>query len=139
MEQFAKMTFQGSYTNSYLPGRRRSGMHLIQASDGDLYGVTTRGGNYGQGVIFKIKEDGTGYTKLFEFDDVKGMEPKGGLIQLPNGYLCGITKTGGAEYSGNIYKIKLDGTDFSTIKSFTFLENNPFGNIILGTDGTCKE
>ncbi len=129
--------FGGSYTklkDFYQEGADPE-CALMQASDGDLYGVTTRGGNYGQGVIFKIKKDGTGYTKLFEFDHVKGMEPKGGLIQLPNGYLCGITKRGGAEYSGNIYKIKLDGTDFSTIKSFTFFEGNPFGNIILGTDG----
>ncbi len=108
---------------------------LIQASDGDLYGVTTRGGAYGQGVIFKIKKDGTGYSKLFEFDMVQGMESKGGLVELPDGYLCGITKRGGNEYSGNIYKIKLDGTDFSTIKSFTFSEGNPFGSIVLGADG----
>ena len=131
------MTSGGSYTklkDFYQEGADPE-CALIQASDGDLYGVTTEGGNYGQGVIFKIKKDGTSYTKLFEFDHIKGMEPKGGLTQLPNGYLCGITKRGGAEYSGNIYKIKLDGTDFSTIKSFTFSEGNPFGNIILGTDG----
>jgi uncharacterized repeat protein (TIGR03803 family) len=132
-----KVTSAGSYTklkDFYQEGADPECV-LMQASDGNLYGVTTRGGAYGQGVIFKIKKDGTGYTKLFEFDLVQGMEPKGGLVELPNGYLCGITNRGGTQYSGNIYKIKFDGTDFSTIKSFTFTEGNPLGNIRLGTDG----
>lgn len=108
---------------------------LIHASDGDLYGVTTKGGAFGWGTIFKIKKNGTGYTTLFEFDGSNGKIPIGNLTELPGGFLYGTTLIGGLEQSGNIYKIKLDGTDFSNVKDFTLLQGHPTGNLIYASDG----
>ena len=36
--------------------------------DGDLYGVTNSGGEYGYGTAFRIGADGTSYTILHSFD-----------------------------------------------------------------------
>src|SRR5262245_44087811 len=42
--------------------------HLIQGSDGKLYGMTSAGGSHGYGVIFSFDPAGPVYTKLFDFD-----------------------------------------------------------------------
>ena len=44
-------------------------LKVLFISDGTyLYGMTVYGGAYNDGVVFKIKPDGTGYVKLLDFD-----------------------------------------------------------------------
>ncbi len=102
-----------------------------------LYGMTTYGGQYGYGTIFKIKPDGTGYFKLFDFwynpyGTKNGAYPYGSLIS-DGTYLYGMTKTGGANNLGVVFKIKLDGTGYSHLVSFSGAVNgaNPYGNLIF--------
>src|SRR5258706_9602617 len=46
-----------------------------------LYGMTSQGGSNGNGTIFKIKPDGTGYAKLLDFAyATNGGYPYGSLI-----------------------------------------------------------
>jgi len=50
-------------------------------SDGTyLYGMTQQGGDDNKGVVFKIKLDGTSYTKLLDFDGTNGETPYGSLV-----------------------------------------------------------
>jgi uncharacterized repeat protein (TIGR03803 family) len=87
-------------------------------SDGTyLYGTTTAGGANGDGVIFKIKPDGTGYVDLLDFAGTNGASPYGSLIS-DGTYLYGMTNSGGAIGGGTVFKIKTDGTGFVDLLDF---------------------
>ena len=57
-----------------------------------LYGTTSTGGLTGHGIIFRLKTDGTEFSKIVDFEDaVTGNSPKSGLIS-DGTYLYGTTK-----------------------------------------------
>ena len=101
-----------------------------------LYGMTNQGGTNGMGVIFKIRPDGTGYTKLLDFAGaINGKNPKRDLY-LDGLFLYGMTANGGTNDMGVIFKIKTDGTGYSKLLDFAGTSNGlcPSGNLI--SDGT---
>jgi gliding motility-associated-like protein len=102
-------------------------------SDGTfLYGMTYRGGTVGDGVIFKIKSDGTGYSKLLDFDDnVTGSGPFGSLI-YDGTFLYGMTYDGISSASGTLFNIKPDGSEHTILCNFaTYSEGFfPYGSLI---------
>ncbi len=77
---------------------------LIQASDGNFYGVTIEGGTNDDGTAFMITPTGT-LTTLYSFCSQQncsdGSGPYGGLAQVSNGTLYGTTYFGGS--SSNCY------------------------------------
>jgi uncharacterized repeat protein (TIGR03803 family) len=76
-------------------------------SDGTfLYGMTQGGGTNDMGVVFKIKLDGTGYVKLFNFTGANGSNPHGSLIS-DGTFLYGMTDIGGTNSGGVIFKYAL--------------------------------
>jgi uncharacterized repeat protein (TIGR03803 family) len=80
---------------------------LIQASDGNFYGVTTAGGN-GHGVIFRMTPSGA-MTPLHSFcpqgNCNDGNVPIGALIQANNGTFYGTTTNGGPHSDGNVFSL----------------------------------
>src|SRR6185369_17181210 len=88
-------------------------------SDGTyLYGTTESGGANNFGTIFKIKTDGSGYLKLFEFPSyIYGSSPDGALL-YDGTYLYGVADDSGAHLNGTIFKIKPDGTGFTNLYAF---------------------
>jgi ELWxxDGT repeat protein/uncharacterized repeat protein (TIGR03803 family) len=92
---------------------------LTEAS-GSLYGMARYGGGNGVGVLFKINPDGSGYgpVHLFSQSSTNGAYPYGSLI-LDGGYLFGMTQEGGGAGEGTIFEIRLDGSDFALLHSFT--------------------
>jgi uncharacterized repeat protein (TIGR03803 family) len=85
-----------------------------------LYGLSPGGGANGFGRIFKIKNDGTGYTNLHDFGSTTadGKQPWASLIS-DGTFLYGTTSFGGVNDSGTVFKIKPDGTSYSTILDFS--------------------
>ena len=91
---------------------------LVQAADGNLYGVTREGGDYnrcthGCGVIFQITQAGA-YSVFHAFCSTTecthdGRTPGAGLIQATNGNLAGTTASGGLGEVGIVYEISLAG------------------------------
>jgi len=88
---------------------------LVQADDGDIYGVTLYGGSNYQncpntrcGTIFKISSEGT-LTRFYSFcalaNCADGYFPRAGLIQGTNRSLYGTTAGGGANGAGTIFAI----------------------------------
>jgi uncharacterized repeat protein (TIGR03803 family) len=105
-----------------------------------LYGLTTQGGtgatgcSYGCGVIFKVKLDGTGFVKLFDFSGVFGKQPEGSLY-FDGQYLYGTTITGGIG-AGVVFKIKPDGTNYYKLYDFVGSINGNQPTNTLISDGT---
>jgi uncharacterized repeat protein (TIGR03803 family) len=111
---------------------------LIQATDGNFYGTTSRGGaNYpGFGTIFKVTPTGT-LTVLHSFDGTDGELCLAGLVQGTDGNLYGTTSFGGANanFGGTVFKISLTGT-LTTLHSFGSGDSTgPSASLIQATDG----
>jgi uncharacterized repeat protein (TIGR03803 family) len=81
---------------------------LLQASDGNFYGATERGGANDQGTVFKITPKGF-LTTLYSFCSMAGCadgeEPQSSLIQASNGNLYGTTFGGSAHQAGTVYQV----------------------------------
>jgi uncharacterized repeat protein (TIGR03803 family) len=95
------------HTFQYSDGSEPSG--LIQGPNGNLYGVTSSGGNpSGDGVIFEVTTDGSSFSVLHYFAD--GSVPNDGyqpfnLVLAKDNNLYGATMSGGANKVGTLYKI----------------------------------
>jgi uncharacterized repeat protein (TIGR03803 family) len=91
---------------------------LVKGADGALYGTTREGGALGRGTVFKVNEDGTGYSKLHDFDDANGAYPEAGLLRGSDDALYGTTTFGGTSSKGTAFKINEDGSGFSKTHDF---------------------
>ncbi|HRF77982.1 MAG TPA: T9SS type A sorting domain-containing protein [Chitinophagales bacterium] len=96
-----------------------------------LFGMTLGGGATDHGTIFRINPDGTDYTRLHDFTgSVTGNGPYGTLIS-DSVFLYGTTYGGGIFDKGTIFKVKPDGTEFTSLYSFDGLTGrNPWGNLL---------
>ena len=112
---------------------------MIQASDGNYYGITQYGGSSacasGCGTIFKITSAGA-YSVFHRFQNTAsdGYGPQPGLVQGADGALYGavnLAATGGA-----IFRMTLAG-QISYIHKFTATVDNscPNGGLTLGSNG----
>lgn len=111
-----------------------------------LYGAAQFGGNIGDGTIFTVNTDGTGFATLHVFSDGSragsgygGCLPASRLI-ISGNTLYGTAQLGGSYGSGTIFAINIDGTGFTNLYSFTQLVgtnqvNNdgahPFAGLLL--------
>jgi uncharacterized repeat protein (TIGR03803 family) len=102
----------GVFTNIYLFAGGNDGAQpvggLIQGGDGNFYGTTAYGGNYGDGTVFRIMSDGT-FTNLLQFDGYDGANPSSALTQGADGNLYGTTQNGGQGGPGTIFQLGLPG------------------------------
>jgi uncharacterized repeat protein (TIGR03803 family) len=119
-------------TDPYIPNGRGPNGSLYY--DGTfLYATTVMGGTNGTGTIVKVKPDGTGFAKIYEFAQYKG------------GTKCTLVSDGTFLY-GNNFKIKPDGTEYTEIASYgcsgsflydgTYLYGLGYENTIYGQYGT---
>jgi uncharacterized repeat protein (TIGR03803 family) len=108
-----KLTPKGSVTalhNFPDPGYPHDGIGpyagLVQATDGNFYGVTQQGGTTGYGVIFAITATGD-YSVLHNFDLTTGSNPDCTPMQHTNGKIYGMTAGGGTDSMGVVYALDL--------------------------------
>jgi uncharacterized repeat protein (TIGR03803 family) len=105
---------------------------LIQASDGNLYGTTSTGGEMGGGTVFKMTPAGV-LTTLYSF--FESGAAYGTLVEAADGNLYGTTSSGGIFYFGSIFRISKSGT-LTTLHSFSFRDGqSPYGSLVQGSDG----
>src|SRR5947207_3415386 len=98
-----------------------------------LYGTAYSGGNAGQGTIFKIATNGTGFTALHSFaGGGDGANPNAGLV-LQSNTLYGTTVYRGTSSAGTVFKVNENGTGFTNVFSFAGAEGgaNPLGGVII--------
>jgi uncharacterized repeat protein (TIGR03803 family) len=110
---------------SFEPGGGYPYAGLIQATDGDLYGTTYKGGANQRGMVFKITPSGA-LTTLRSFcaqsGCTDGAHPYAELVEATDGDLYGTTAAGGVGSCGHagcgtIFKITRRGT-LTTLHSF---------------------
>jgi uncharacterized repeat protein (TIGR03803 family) len=96
-------------------------------SGNTLYGAAEYGGSSGNGTIFALNTDGTGFTNLYYFSflyppgtNSDGTYPYGTLL-LSGNILYGTALFGGDSDSGTVFSLKRDGTCFTTLHSFARL------------------
>src|SRR3954468_1373982 len=110
---------------------------VIQALDGKLYGMTTRGGSHEWGAIFQYDLSTKTYTKLHDFDDANGSLPEGNLFQASDGKLYGLTNSGGATDYGVLFQFDPVTSTFTKKYDFDGDANggNPLGTLMQATNG----
>lgn len=114
---------------------------LVQASNGNYYGVTFQGGqkenSAGIGTIFQYVPPAS-VTVLYIYNPLTtngGGYPSGIPIQATDGYLYGVTLDGGTYANGTLYRISTSGK-YQQLYSFpTAVGKNPTANLLQATSG----
>ena len=103
---------------------------LVPNSSGDtLYGTARGGGSSGNGTVFAVHMDGTGFTNLYSFTarspynypfpqtNSDGAGPNGLIVS--GNTLYGTSGSGGISDNGTLFAVNTDGTGFTNLHSFT--------------------
>jgi uncharacterized repeat protein (TIGR03803 family) len=111
--------------------------------------MTSVGGQYGNGVIYRYDPDSHRYTVLHTFsaldangENADGATPGYGLTAGPNGVFYGMASFGGQNGSGTIFKFTMSGK-FTVLHTFSPMDANghnqdgayPLRAIVAGDDG----
>ncbi len=127
----------GIYTNN--DGVYPSGGLILSGTT--LYGTAYQGGISGEGTVYKLNSDGSGFTTLHSFTATSGGEtstnsdgiyPSAGLV-LSGNTLYGTAIAGGGSGKGTVYKLNSDGSGFATLHSFVGDDDgaNPYAGLVL--------
>lgn len=87
---------------------------LMVTSNGKIYGMTTYGGEFDQGVLFEFNTE-SGLLKACVCLNCEntGCHPiLNGLIQLDNGNFYGLTTTGGRKHGGTLFEFDISTRTF---------------------------
>ena len=129
---------QGGFLDGYQPQSS-----LLQANDGNFYGVAGTGGPANNGTLFRLTPDGN-FTVLHAFTGgLDGGGPAGSLIQGQDGSLYGVAASGGSTAGsfgtgyGVIYRLTLDDI-FTVLYVFTNAADGavPIDKLIQVGDGS---
>ena len=133
LHRFQAYTASNSIGNPINADGSNPEAELIEGSDGYLYGVARVGGPNGNGTVFKIAKDGTGFAVLHVFGattseatvapstNEDGIGPLGPLVQGADNYFYGTAAKGGAAGYGTIFRVRFDGTGFELLRTFPAL------------------
>ncbi len=113
---------------------------------GRLYGTATYGGASGDGVVFALNTDGTGFTNLHSFSPAPyitnvgktnsdGVYPN--ALTASGDTIYGTAESGGAYGTGTIFGLGTNGASFETLHSLS-PDNQIFVNgffVVTNSDG----
>ncbi len=87
---------------------------VIQGRDGRLFGTAT-GPNTSFGEVYRLTPTTGEFTVIHKFVGTDGAGPVAGLTESKDGFLYGVTKYGGRNGRGVIFRMFPDGTAFSVL------------------------
>lgn len=112
----------------------------FNATNGYVYGYSKSDAT-GHGNIFRLKKNGSGLEILATFGGTSGTNLGSNptcLLQSPNGYLFGITTSGGINNLGTVFTLSPSG-QIETLVNFSGTSGNFIGanpnNLLWGNDG----
>ena len=112
LKTFSALT---DYTNS----DGASPMAALILSNGVLYGSACYGGALGQGTLFRLNTNGTGFATIYTFTgDSDGANPSGRLL-LSGNVLYGTAYYGGDGGNGVVFSVNTNGASYATLHSFS--------------------
>jgi uncharacterized repeat protein (TIGR03803 family) len=111
--------------------------YLLVGKSGAIYG-TTSGGMTGNGTLYRVGHDGTGYQILHQFDSTPGdgAGPQG-LWEGQDGLIYGVTSGGGTNGGGTLFSLHRDGMDYRRVHAFEAERGEltgPVGALVGGND-----
>jgi uncharacterized repeat protein (TIGR03803 family) len=123
--------FNTTHSFSGISGSNPIYTTLVEANNGLLYGLTSKGGKFDQGVLFSYHTQTKVYTTWIHFNksDI-GAEPRGSLIKTSDGNLWGMCSVGGKNNAGTLFVF--NPTTNSLTKKHDLSSSNgsaPFGNL----------
>ena len=129
-----------SPTSTSSPHTNIDGAHPISGSGltlsgNTLYGTAFEGGSSGNGTVFSVNTDGSGFAVLHTFstldgNNVDGANPMSRLV-LSGNTLYGTASRAGVS-SGSVFALNIDGSGFMTLEGFTAgTANMPSGGLVL--------
>jgi len=126
-----------------IPGGLYGGLTL--GPNGNLYGTTSGGGDYGYGSIFEMTRNAKGewsVITLHSFDGSDGSSPDADLVFGATGSLYGTAPDGGTYDHGTIFALdpSFGGWNFSVLYNFCRQYHcpdggGPFGGLIVNKAG----
>jgi uncharacterized repeat protein (TIGR03803 family) len=105
-------------------------------SGNTLYGLTAAGGSFGQGTVFAINTDGTGFTNLYSFDSTNGNASGAKSLILSGDTIYGTTANDGISGNGSVFALNTNGSSFTNLHVFSSLvrmTTSPF--LFTNSDG----
>jgi uncharacterized repeat protein (TIGR03803 family) len=123
---------------------------LVQDADGNLWGATNSGGTAaqgGDGTIFKIATDGSGFTTQHSFcplsncaggSSAEGGSPLAGLIIGTDGNFYGTTASYGLHGGGTVFRFTPSSGMLTTVYSFGGVAGDgfePWAPVMQASDG----
>jgi uncharacterized repeat protein (TIGR03803 family) len=109
---------------------------LVEGSDGALYGVTTQDGIGGNGTVFKINKNGSGYRSIHQFDLTGPGGYQDSVIEGRDGVLYGTTGQDSTNGYGTVFRLSKDGNSYKLIHIFSDTDGYmPHAQLLEGSDG----
>lgn len=121
------------------PGAFPYFVKLCDGNDGKLYGLTSQGGRYGNGVLFSYDTTSGEYQNLMDFDGQNfGSIPRGSLTLASNGKLYGMCNQGGLNGYGTIFVWDIQSKQMTKLHDFdgTATGRFPFSYLMQASNGS---
>ena len=107
-------------------------------SGNTLYGTALNGGSFGDGTVFAVHTNGTGFTNRHSCTatagsnstNSDGSHPYAGLI-LSGTTLYGTASHGGSSGYGTVFAVNTDGTGFTNRHTFTGSSDGTYPNALI--------
>ena len=112
------LSFTG--TGGAYPGMDSEG--TLTLSGTTLYGMACNGGSNGDGTVFSVGVNGSGFHNLLSFTGTGGAYPgasAAGSLTLIGSTFYGMTQAGGSAGKGTVFRVGANGSGFQSLLSFT--------------------
>jgi uncharacterized repeat protein (TIGR03803 family) len=131
-----------SFQNTNTDGMNPYGLIL---SGNTLYGAAQNGGTNGNGTIFSLQTDGSGFTNLYTFSasvnnqffaatNSDGVSPTG--LVISGDTLYGAAFSGGTNGDGTVFSLSNGGDDFTVLYTFSDSDGSSPNASLLLSGGT---
>jgi uncharacterized repeat protein (TIGR03803 family) len=123
---------------------------LLLASDDLLYGTTSLGAVTQPdttGTVFRLATDGRDFSIVHRFANwtsananaspinTDGAYPDAALIEGSDGALYGVTRAGGPNGTGTVFRLSRDGTSFQSLHAFGPITSASGAVVVTNADG----
>ena len=121
-----------SFTDGADGGNPFGGLSFNESASltgGEFFGTASTGGANGDGTVYTVNDDGTGFNTVYTFSGFDGATPVGDLQPSANGLdLFGVTRFGGTGNNGTVFGVGVGPTNDGDLEGvFSFPSTGSFG------------